>query len=85
MMQYNTREPEIKNSENPSPLWYLLPLLLGAVGGSIAAYFVMNRNIEFAKKLLIIGIIMTVFLPIIITFLAWTWMVSYILHIHSFA
>ena len=49
--------PEVKR---PSRLWYLLPLTLGILGGIAAYLLVQDRDKKFAKKLLIVGIIVTV-------------------------
>jgi cytochrome bd-type quinol oxidase subunit 1 len=58
-------------SGRPSGLWYLIPILFGILGG-IAAYLMLkDRDKDFAKKLLIVGIVMTVIwvvvIPIILT------------------
>ena len=41
----------------PSAIWYLLPILLGPIGGIIGYFFVKNRDRKFAERLLIAGII----------------------------
>jgi hypothetical protein len=47
-------------------LWYLIPILLGVVGGVIAYLLVKDEDKKFAKRLLRIGIIITI-ITIIIT------------------
>jgi H+/Cl- antiporter ClcA len=42
----------------PSVIWYLLPILLGPIGGIIGYFLVKNRDRKFAERLLIVGLIM---------------------------
>jgi len=60
----NTNNQNIPNIQNP--IWYLLPLLLGIVGGIIAFMIFRNSDHEKAKRMLVIGIITS------IPFFAWT-------------
>jgi archaellum component FlaF (FlaF/FlaG flagellin family) len=48
------------SQKRPSKLYYLLPIFLGILGGVAAYLLVKDRDKKFAKKLLIVGIIMTV-------------------------
>lgn len=57
---------EIKYIERPTPLWYLLPLLFGILGGIIGYVAVKNEDEEMAINLLIFGIVMFLILLIII-------------------
>lgn len=41
-------------------IWYLLPILIGIVGGIIAYLILKEDNPQFAKKCLMIGIILTI-------------------------
>ena len=52
--------------ENPSKLWYLLPIILGAVGSLIGYLKFYKTNRGFANILAIVGIVCTV-LPISLT------------------
>ena len=44
----------------PSRLWYLLPIFFGIVGGIATYLLVQDKDKKFARKLLIVGIILTV-------------------------
>lgn len=46
--------------KKPSKWWYLLPIFLGILGGIAAYLLVKDRDKEFAKRLVIVGIVMTV-------------------------
>jgi len=43
--------------EKPSNWWYLLPIFLNIVGGFIGYLLLKDRDRKFAKRLLIIGLI----------------------------
>lgn len=58
---------EFQYSKKPSKWWYLLPIVLGLLGGIAAYLLVQDRDKEFAKKLLIAGIVMTVIIWLIAT------------------
>jgi hypothetical protein len=53
-------ESEIKKEqmkyENPSKVWYLLPIFLGWIGGVIGYFELKDRNRKRAKTILFIGI-----------------------------
>jgi hypothetical protein len=71
-------EIEIKK---PSRLYYLLPIFLGLLGGIAGYLLVQDRDKNFARRLLIAGIIMTViwilvwvFVPAILSYM---WLTSF--------
>jgi len=54
--------------KKPSRLWYLVPILFGIIGGLIGYVVVKDEDRNMAKKLLIVGLIMT-FLFVAIPFI----------------
>ena len=68
-MGAETKPTTIDKSEStdkkPSKLWYLLPIFLTWIGGIIGYFLVKDRDKEFAKRLLIVGLALTI-IPIII-------------------
>lgn len=44
----------------PSRAWYLLPIVLHVVGGVIAYYMLKDRDQEFAERLSVVGLLLTV-------------------------
>jgi H+/Cl- antiporter ClcA len=61
-----------------SKWWYLLPIFFGILGGIAAYLLLQDKDKKFAKRLIIIGIIMTVvwivigfILPIILSFISY--------------
>ena len=44
--------------EEPSKLYYLLPIFLGIIGGVVGYFLLKDRDRKFAERLLIIGLIM---------------------------
>jgi len=48
------------SQKKPSRLWYLLPIFFGIVGGIAAYLLVQDKDKKFARKLLIVGIVLTV-------------------------
>jgi len=59
-----------KPKERVSRLYYLLPILFGAVGGVIGYFLVKKKNKEIAEKLLIIGLIWLV-IPLTVILILW--------------
>jgi len=53
---------ETTSDERPNKLWYLLPILLGIIGGVIGYFVLKDRNRKFAEHLLIAGLVMSVVL-----------------------
>lgn len=49
-----------RKKRKSSLLWYLLPILLGIIGGLIGYFFLRGRDKLMAERLLIWGIIFTV-------------------------
>ena len=49
-----------KPKRKPSKAWYLLPILLTWIGGIIGYLLMKDRDKKFAKRLLIVGIILAV-------------------------
>lgn len=58
----------VEKKEKPTRLWYLVPLLLGIIGGIIGYFAVKDEDRKMARELLLVGIL-TSFVPIIILFL----------------
>lgn len=54
-----TYSEEEKIKPTPSLLWYLLPLLLGFLGGIVAYVYVREEDLDMAKNLFLFGIIPT--------------------------
>ena len=57
------KQPEQKTDEKinkPSKLWYLLPILLGIIGGLIGFLIIRSRDKKTARNLLIVGIIVLI-------------------------
>jgi len=46
--------------KKPSKLWYLLPIFLTWIGGIIGYLVIKDRDKEFAKRLLIVGLVLTI-------------------------
>ena len=59
---------EVRMRKKPSRLWYLVPILFGIIGGLIGYVVVKDEDRNMAKKLLIVGLIMT-FLFVAIPFI----------------
>ena len=51
---------ESPQKSKPSKLWYLLPIFFGILGGIAAYLFLQDKNKAFARKLLILSIILQV-------------------------
>jgi hypothetical protein len=47
---------ELSTTTRRSKGWYVLPILLGIIGGIIGYYSVRNDDAKMAKQLLIVGI-----------------------------
>jgi uncharacterized membrane protein len=69
---------ELETKKKPSKLWYLLPIFFGILGGIAGYLATRGEDRKFAKKLIIIGIIMTIvwfifstILNVIISFFAY--------------
>lgn len=45
----------------PTRLWYLVPFFFAVIGGVIAYFVIRNEDLEMAERMLILGIIMTLF------------------------
>ena len=61
----------------PSAIWYLLPILLGPIGGIIGYFLVKDRDRKFAERLLIVGLIMVAIyfvISLILTALAYIYL-----------
>ena len=61
-MEEETKTVTMKKSistKKPSKLWYLLPIFLTWLGGIIGYILVKNRDQKFARRLLIVGLILT--------------------------
>ena len=58
--------------------WYLVPLILGIIGGIIGYIVIKDDDKKMATNLLIIGIIMTVVIPIVVGLVVWTWLTDVI-------
>jgi len=56
--------------------WYIVPLLLGIVGGIIGYLIIKDDDKKMATNLLIIGIIMTFVIPIVLGLAVWTWLMA---------
>jgi len=67
------KEPERRTK--PSAAWYLVPLLLGLLGGIIGYFAVKDQNRDMANSLLNVGIIMT-FIDIIFIWGLYSWYIS---------
>ena len=52
--EYMTKQP----SRSSSPLWYLLPIFLGIIGGVVAYFVLRNNDYKRAKYCLYIGMVM---------------------------
>jgi hypothetical protein len=67
-MQEEVYENPNKTQDNaikkPSRLWYLLPLLLGLIGGLVGYFELKAKDRKMAKRILIVGIVITM-LPVI--------------------
>jgi hypothetical protein len=50
---------EVAIRVNPSDAWYLMPILLGFLGGIVAYVYVRDDDLEMAKNLFFVGIIPT--------------------------
>lgn len=48
------------SEDRPGRAWYLLPILLGIIGGFIAYYKLHDRNRQMAKRCLKLGIVIVV-------------------------
>lgn len=67
--------PQPPKQDRPSRVWYLLPILLGLIGGVIGYFVLRNRDRKFAERMLIIGVVMTVL---------W-WVISFLLSLFAYA
>jgi hypothetical protein len=68
------------SQKKPSKWWYLLPIFFGILGGIAAYLLLQDKDKKFGKRLIIIGIIMTVvwivmgvILPIILSFISYSY------------
>ena len=52
--------------EKPSAIWYLLPIILGPIGGIIGYFVMKDKDRKFAERLLKIGLVMIIFYAILI-------------------
>jgi len=50
-------ESVVRRTDTPSLLWYILPIVLGLIGGLIAYVYVRDDNPEMAKDLFTVGLI----------------------------
>ena len=55
-----------QQGKRPSRGWYLLPIFFGIIGGIAGYFLVRDDDKKFGKRLIIIGIIVTVVWPVII-------------------
>jgi len=60
--------------KKPSKVWYLLPIFLTWIGGIIGYFLMKDRDKEFAKRLLIVGVILTVVYIIIMVVIGTTFL-----------
>lgn len=60
MKGYSVSGSSFSSVKKPSRLWYLLPIFLSVIGGLIGYAVLRKRDNKFAKKLLIVGIIVAV-------------------------
>jgi hypothetical protein len=44
------------NDEKPSNVWYLLPILLGILGGLIGYFAIKGKDKKMAKNILYVGL-----------------------------
>ncbi len=56
--------------------WYLVPLVLGIIGGIIGYIVIKDDDKKMATNLLIIGIIMTFVIPIVVGLVVLTWLMN---------
>lgn len=58
--------------------WYLVPLILGIIGGIIGYVVIKDDDKKMATNLLIVGIIMTFVVPIVVGLALFAWLMSVI-------
>jgi len=56
----NPQHNQSTSKTGKSPFWYLLPLLLGLVGGIIAYFILRNSDKQKAKRALMFGVILSI-------------------------
>lgn len=63
--------PYTSHIEQPTALWYLLPFLLGLIGGIIAYVAVRHEDTEMAESLLLLSIMWTAILGVLYVLFIW--------------
>ena len=53
--------------DNPSKMWYLLPIFISWIGGIVMFFVLRKRNFPMARNGLIIGLLVTI-IPIVFFF-----------------
>jgi hypothetical protein len=66
--EYYYSQQDLHKVENakPSKAWYLLPVFLGLIGGLLGYFLLKNKDGKMAKRILIVGIIVSVIIAIVI-------------------
>ncbi|MBC8502086.1 MAG: zinc ribbon domain-containing protein [Nitrosopumilus sp.] len=65
---YSTSVQQFSQPSTASAAWYLLPILLGLIGGIIAWIAIRNRDSKRARNCLVVGIVISI-IPIIVSFM----------------
>jgi hypothetical protein len=71
----NPNKEAAETINKPSKLWYLLPILLGIIGGIVGYIAIKDKDRKMAKNLLIIGVAILI-IQTILSGLAYTLMSS---------
>ncbi len=54
-------------TEKPSKLWYLVPIVFGLIGGLVSYIVIKDSDKEMARNMIIVGIVMAV-VPFLLIF-----------------
>ena len=68
--------PPAKEVVRHTAAWYLIPLVLGIIGGIIGYIVIKDDDKGMANNLLILGIVMTFVIPIVFFVVAWAWIMT---------